>query len=241
MVTECNSCRARYRMKESMMNGFKGVEVRCRKCGGTFVVVTPGTVPGEPESADRRIRTGGPPGSQSPNEMGGPAGRKESSPLGEVGKRLQPMEAATVPRATPVEETGPAPPLPDNVYSLNRFRGALPKRLPTGGYDISGIIRPEPSYSPAERMPAATPLLPAPREEKGTPCPPEGAPVVSPRGSTIPDLPPPGGSQSRGGFTSSAYPRLTDIAFVYLLLLFLGGCGYLLVQFLSRMLNEGIG
>jgi predicted Zn finger-like uncharacterized protein len=241
MVTECNSCRARYRMKESMMNGFKGAEMRCRKCGGTFVVVPPGTVSGEPESADRGIRTGGPPDSHSPNEMDGPAGGREDSPPGDAGERLQPAETATLPRATPVEETKSAPPVPDNVYCLTRFREALPKRLPTGGYDISETIRPEPSYSPPERMPAAPPTLPAPREEKGTPFPPEGYPVVPPRESRIPELSSSDGSHSQSGYSPSVYPRLTDIAVVYLLLLFLGGCGYLLVHFLSRMVNGEIG
>ena len=32
MVIECSICQARYRMRESMMQGFKGAEVRCRKC-----------------------------------------------------------------------------------------------------------------------------------------------------------------------------------------------------------------
>ena len=225
-----------------MMKGFKGAEVRCRKCGGTFVVVTPGTVPGEPEPADRRIRTERPPSSHAPNEIDGPAGGREDSPPGDAGERLQSTEAATHPCATPVEETYPAPPVPANVYSLNRFREALPKRLPTGGYDISGAIRPEPSFSPAERIPAAMPPLPAPREEKK---PVQETvleePVQPPRESKIPELSPSDGSQFRAGFTHSVYPRLTDIAFVYLLLLLLGGGGYLLVHFLSLMLNGEIG
>jgi len=200
MVIECSSCRARYRMKESMMKGFKSVEVRCRKCGGTFVVVTPGTVPGAPE-------------------------------------------AATQLRAAPVEETDPAPTVPDNVYSLNRFREARPKRLPLEGYDISGTIRPEPAVSPAERIPAATPPLPAHREEK-KPIPETvlEEPVQPPRESKIPEFfLPSDGSQFRAGFTYSVYPRLKDIAFVYLLFLLLGGGGYLLVHFLSRMLGGESG
>jgi hypothetical protein len=130
--------------------------------------------------------------------------------------------------------------------------------LPTEGYDISGTIRPEPAVSPAERIPAATPPLPAPREEKnpvqetvleepvqwrikGNLNPSDGDPVVPPRESKTPELSPSDGLQFQAGFTHSVYPRLTDIAFVYLLLLFLGGCGYLLVHFLSRMLGGGSG
>jgi len=258
MIIECNSCQARYRMKESMMNGFKGAEVRCRKCGGTFVVATPETVPGKPEPADRRIRTERPPSFHSRNETDGPAGGREDALPGDPGKRLLPTEAASHPGATPVEETDLAPPAPENVYSLNGFREVLPKRLPTGGYDISGTIRPEPSFSPAERIPATMPPLPAPREEKkpvqeaaleepvrwrikGTPNPFDGDPFVPPRESSIPELSTSDGSQFQAGFTHSVVPRLTDIAFVYLLLFLLGGCGYLLVQFLSRMFTGGIG
>ena len=235
MVIECNSYQARYWMKESMIKGFKGAEVRCRKCSGTFVVVT-----------------------HSPNEIDSPAGGREDSHPGDAGERLQPTEAATHPRATLLEETDPAPPVPDNVYSLNRFREALPKRLPTGGYDISGTIRPEPSFSPAERIPAAMPPLPAPREEKkpvqetaleepvqwrikGTTKSSDGDPFVPPRESKMPELPPSDGSQFQAGFTYSVDPRITDIAIVYLLLLLLGGCGYLLVHFLSRILGGGGG
>lgn len=258
MVIECNSCRARYWMKESMMKGFKGVAVRCRKCGGTFNVVTPGTVPVAPEPADRRDRTAGLSSSHFPEKTDGPAGRREDSPPGDAGERLQPAEAATQRRATPAEETDPAPPAPGNVYSLYRFREARPKRLPTGGYDISGTIRPEPAISPAERITAATPPLPAPREEKnpgedtlfekpvqwgimGTPNPSDEDPVVPPRESKIPELTPSDGSQIQARFTYSEYPRLTDIAIVYLVLLLLGGCGYLLVHFLSRIMVGGSG
>ena len=258
MVIECNSCRARYWMKESMMKGFNGAAVRCRKCGGTFNVVTPGTVPVAPEPADRRDRPAGLSSSHSLEETDGPAGRREDLPPGDAGERLQPTEAATQPRAKPAEETDPAPPAPDNVYSLYRFREARPMILSTGGYDISGIIRPEPAISPVERIPAGTPPLPAPREEKkpvedtprekpvqwrikGTPNPSDGDPDVPLRESKIPELSPSDGSQFRARFTYSEYSRLTDIAIVYLVLLLLGGCGYLLVHFLSRMMVGGSG
>jgi len=258
MVIECSSCRARYWMKESMLKGFKSAEVRCRKCGGTFAVVAPETVPGKPDPVERRIPPGIPPGSRSPNATDGPAGGRGDSPPGHAVERVKPTEAATQPRAMPVEVNGPAPPVPDNVYSLNRFREERPKKLPAGGYDISGTIRPEPAVSPAEEIPAARPLLAEPREEKkpeqetllvepvqrrtrGNANPSDGDPFVPPREPKIPELSPSDGSQFRAGFTYSVYPRPTDIAIVYLLLLFLGGCGYLLVQFLSRMLDGGGG
>ncbi len=241
-----------------MMKGFRGAEVRCRKCGGTFVVVTPGTVPVAAEPADRRDRTAGLSSSHPPEETDSPAGGREDSPPGDAGERLHPTEAAAQSRATPVEETGSAPPSPDNVYSLNRFREVRPKRLPTVGYDISGTIRPEPAVSPAERIPAAPPLLAAPSEEekpiqetvleepvqlriKGSPNPSEGDPFVPQRELKIPELSSSDGSQFQAGFTYSVYPRFTDIAVFYLLLLFLGGCGYLLVHFLSRLIGGGSG
>lgn len=55
-------------------------------------------------------------------------------------------------------------------------------------------------------------------------------------GSKILELSPSDRSQFQEGFvtSTSAYKRVTDIAIVYLLLMVLGGCGYLLVHSFSR-------
>ncbi len=60
MEIECSCCQARYRMKESMMKGFRGAEVRCRKCGATIAVLTPGTTSRAPGVKVKGDRPGGP-------------------------------------------------------------------------------------------------------------------------------------------------------------------------------------
>ncbi len=254
MVIECNFCRARYWMKESMMKGGKGAKVRCRKCGGTFVVAAPGTVPGVAGSGDRRFRFGTSPKSRSLKEAEGAAREKEDSPPGGAGERLRPAQAPTQRFPQPAEKIAPDPPVPDNVYSLNRFRETRPRRFHTGAYDISGTIRPWPSVSPAEQRSAETSSLPVPREEekriqsilleepvqwkvRGTAGPPDPDPYVPPREAKILELSPSDGSQFQAGHTASANTLITNIAIVYLVLLVLGGCGYLIVHFLSRMMG----
>lgn len=216
MVIQCSFCRARYWMKETIMEGGKGAKVRCRKCGGTFVVLASDTVPGVTASVDRRIRSGALPISRSLID--------------------------------------PNPPVPDNVYSLNRFRETRPARIPAGGYDISGAIRTWPSDSPAEQGSEEASPLPAPREEKrqmqnilpeeparseveNTAAPPDADPSVPSRKSTILKLSPPDRSQIQAGHTAFAGTRFTNIFIVSLLLLLLGGCGYLIIHFLFRMMD----
>ena len=41
MVVECESCRARFRLNESLLKESKAVRFRCRKCGGSIMVRNP--------------------------------------------------------------------------------------------------------------------------------------------------------------------------------------------------------
>ena len=80
-----------------------------------------------------------------------------------------------------------------------------------------------------------------PWQKEGIAAAPLEAPLASPDKTPDSGKSAAGKSRLPGGFSFSAYPRPTHIAMVYLLLLFLGGFGYLLVRFFSQLLNEGGG
>jgi predicted Zn finger-like uncharacterized protein len=44
MNVDCNNCRARYRLDETMFKGSKGMQVRCRSCGNTILVLNPAEI-----------------------------------------------------------------------------------------------------------------------------------------------------------------------------------------------------
>ena len=51
MVVECESCRSRFRLNESLLKESKAVRFRCRKCGGSIMVRNPHAPPDIPDSA----------------------------------------------------------------------------------------------------------------------------------------------------------------------------------------------
>lgn len=253
MVIECNSCRARYWMKDSVMKRGKGARVRCRRCGVTFSVVTPDMVSGAPVPAEQILRSPRPPATNSPRDTIDTTAEAKRPSSGYAGRELPPARPPVQSRSPLPGNTGSIPSFPDNVYSLETFREARPKRSLSGGYDISGTIRPWPSASPVERIPEEAepvPALPAetrqakklPLEEpvqwkiRGKTGSSDANALVPPGGSKIPELSPSDRDQFQAGFvpSTSAYKRVTDIAIVYLLLMILGGCGYLFVHSLSR-------
>ena len=238
MVIECSICQARYRMRESMMRGFKGADVRCRKCGGTIIVLAPETVPGSSQPADRGKRTGGHRGPHLPKEIDGtPAGR-EDSPPGQTRRGLPQAEWMTQPRTSLAEEENPAEAVPDNVYSLDLLREARPRRLPTGGYDISGYIRPEPAAPLAEPepVPPTKPLPSAPPEKGVTPGSLLDRQVAWQKEGI---LPLPGAVSSSARYFHPSLPGFFDIALVVLWLFLAGGMGYLVVRFFVSLLVGG--
>ena len=228
-------------MKESMMRGFKGAEVRCRKCGGTIAVLTPGTSPRTPSAREHD-----PP----------PIGRQGPSP-GHGGPAEG--EGASQTRTALAEEPDAAESLPDNVYPLHSYRAGRPKRLPIEGYDISDAIRPDPPPPPTGRSSAdGSPTLAQSLERSRTirtnlmaepiRWQQEGIASAPTEGSPAPrDRSPASGKSSAdksllpGGMSTSVPPRPTHIAMVYLLLLILGGVGYLLVRYFSYVFNGGGG
>jgi hypothetical protein len=144
----------------------------------------------------------------------------------------------TQPRTSLAEEENPAEAVPDNVYSLDLFREARPRRLPTGGFDISGYIRPEPAAPLAEPEPVPpTKTLPSALPEKG-----------STPGSLLDRqvawqkegiLPLPGVVPSSARHLHPSLPGVFDIALVVLLLFLAGGVGYLVVSFFVSLLIGG--
>jgi predicted Zn finger-like uncharacterized protein len=242
MVVECSICQARYRMRESMMRGFQGAEVRCRKCGGIIVIMNPATVPAPavPAGETRAHRRSFPPG----QEHSYPEHARHSPPPGE--RKAQPGTALA--EETDIEEA-----VPDNVYSLEHFREIRPRRSPSDGFDISGFIRPEPSAPLPEAEPdsSSAPLPETPMEKDPTADGILFEPVAWQKEGI---LPPPGedpippsreaGPSRRYFFLKKRFrsptlhpmfPRISDIAFVYLLLLLAGGVGYLVVHLLAPL------
>ncbi|HZD54777.1 MAG TPA: MJ0042-type zinc finger domain-containing protein [Candidatus Aquicultoraceae bacterium] len=242
MIVECDSCRTRYRIHQSIMSGFRGAKVRCRKCGGTFVVVV-----------ETPVRTAGPSGGH-----GRPA-ESAAAVLPRPLHRSFPGEGGAVPALSargPADAQGspdageasaaallPAPRPPNNVYSLDAFRVALFRRSGDAGFDISGAIRPAPESAPEEDgppLPAHSPET-LPRHADPLPAPPEELPGTPPAAPVSPAGVFPSRRRRSGGTSDLSYPRPLHVALVYLLLAVLGGAGYLLVRFLSRAMILGSG
>ena len=254
MVIECSVCQARYRMRESMIRGFQGAEVRCRKCGGIIVIMNPATVsgpavPAPPADETHPYRRSSPPG-----ETSGIPARQEHSPPEHSRRGPPPGERKAQPGTALAEETDIEEGVPDNVYSLEHFREIRPRRSPADGFDISGYIRPEPSAPPPEAEPDSwlTPPPEAPVEKVPTAdnilyepvawqregiLPPPGEDSVPSPGKPIPSRM----SLFHKRWSGSSnlhpmFPRISDIAFVYLLLLLAGGVGYLVVRLIAPLL-----
>lgn len=214
MIVECDSCGTRYRTGTSIMTGFRGAKVRCRKCGGTFVV----------GAAEPPAGTAAPSGAV---DLPSAPARGSASAQGKA--REGGALAAGIRLAAP-----------SNVYSLKAFREALFRKTGHGGFDISGDIRPEPDGSPEEIGPPrrSVPRDPAPRQADRYPAPAAALP------ETVPGEPKfrSGGfhrGPERGGASGHLYPLPLHIALVYLLLAVLGGCGYLLVRYISGRMIQG--
>ncbi len=252
MVIECSSCRARYRMKQSMLKGFRGAEVRCRKCGGKIVLQFSET------QTVGKGRTVGLAGTISPKASAAdPIGRKDPPP-GRTGKQPKTAEAKVRIQEAVPEEMHPFEAVRENVFSLDLFRGSRPRKSITGGFDISGAILSEPALSLEEQEPPeshSTPLLPFPEFRK-----PEVASLLDKPilwqnegiASSPEETSPPSPDQQtaieeyilrktlfNAKFSNAVSPRPSHVLMVYLYLLFLGGCGYLILHFLSGIMNAG--
>lgn len=258
MVIECSNCRARYRMKPSMLKGFQGAEVRCRKCGGKIIIRMSNNPSGTVSPAYGKERTDGRTGSSPEERAVDPVGREEPLP---DRFRHQPQTAETNPHslAALAEEAHPAGAVPENVYSLDLFREARPKRGITGDFDISGAIRPEPAFSLEVQdppSPSPQPLFPTPENQESEapslldkPIQWRNEGIISSSGGNPPPSPGQPGdfeesvqrkSPFKPGFSNSVSPRPSHIAMIYLVLLFLGGCGYLIIQLLSGIMKAGV-
>ncbi len=240
------------------MRGFRGAEVRCRKCGGTIAVLTPGTPTRTPAAKVPVDQPGGPrPHPQKENDH--PLVERQHPYPGRARQGHAEGEGKTQTHTALAEETDADEPVPDNVYPLELFREGRPKRLPTGGYDISGSIRPGPPGSAAtrksaERSPAVkeppeklgsirSSLLEKPihGQKEGIASAPAEASLVAPDKPPASDKSPADISRLPWRFSISTYHRPTHITIFYLLLLFLGGFGYLLVRFFSQRISGGGG
>lgn len=257
MIVECNRCRSRYRMNPSILKGFQGAEVRCRKCGGTFVILVPGNPSGTGspvEVAEEAVRHGNPP---SPPDPGGPSAPQEIIPPEVPPGRPLPATGNADLRDAVLEEVS-ARNVPGNVYSLSSYREDQARRVPARGFDISGSIRPEPALERAEPEPAEVDSPPAEAfPKKGEPDPPtlvdwrmerkEEGIIASTSGVSrsapgvlqgpTPWVPGPSTFQER--LSEPIFHRFSHVALVYLALLFIGGCGYLVLSLFNWYFSGG--
>lgn len=68
MIVDCRQCGTQYRLNEAMFQGARGMQVRCRNCGNSILVLNPGglasklavlrvAVPLREEAADPRRKS----------------------------------------------------------------------------------------------------------------------------------------------------------------------------------------
>jgi predicted Zn finger-like uncharacterized protein len=106
MIVECPSCRARFRLGESLFQGAKGLRLRCRKCGEGIAVLNPAMSSVPPDVPSPKVEP----------EQAAPAPESTVSPPEEVplGSPFEPEASVSVP---PAEEAAheykkPRQPLP---------------------------------------------------------------------------------------------------------------------------------
>lgn len=227
MIVECDSCHSRYNLKSSIMKGFQGAKVRCRKCGGTFIIQWSRmrSGPGSPVDAARpAIRVGNP---SPPPESGQPVPGKK----GMLPKRIRkgtPLVQGSHFHRQEIRTEAPTERIPEKVDSLSSHPAAPTGKIQAEDFDISGSIRPEPPAGLSEQGSAA---LDSPPVEES----PKSAPDLLNKTAT--DLS--GITYVPERFSNPPSARVSHVALVYLALLILGGCGYLIVNLLSGYLKGG--
>ena len=254
MIVECNRCHSRYRMKRSVLKGSRGAKVRCRKCGETFVVLNPRPLSGTDSpvavagATVRQVVPSLPRGKVRPDASG------EGMPPAQVRKEAPPAPTI-VDLHEGISGEVPAPNIPEEESR----RVSVPKNPPAKGpamnFDVSGLIRPAPVLVPEEEKPADPvsrpveeppeeraadrPALedrPLGRKEVGINASSSGTSRSVPNRSRKPVHRDPKTPQVQSFFSNSPPTTLWHIALVYLALLFLGGCGYLVIRLLWGVL-----
>jgi predicted Zn finger-like uncharacterized protein len=257
MIIECTVCQARYRMRESMMRGFVGAEVRCRRCGGIIVIMNPASAPWAAVPAAPAGEASPPRRPSSRGERSGPPVRQEDPPPEHPRRGPTQGERKTQPGTALAEETDIEENVLDNVYSLEQFRETRPRKSPSDGFDISGHIRPEPSaplpeaepdssstpppVAPVEKDPAAGGILydPVAWQKEGILPSPGDDPVPSSQESRSPERYSLPKERRRFPTLHPPFPRIPDIALVCFLLLLAGGMGYVVVRLLAPLFASG--
>ncbi|HBX43161.1 MAG TPA: hypothetical protein DEH27_04940 [Deltaproteobacteria bacterium] len=47
MIVDCKRCHAEYRLNEALFQGSRGMQIRCRSCGNSILVLNPGGLASE--------------------------------------------------------------------------------------------------------------------------------------------------------------------------------------------------
>ncbi|HEX9205352.1 MAG TPA: zinc-ribbon domain-containing protein [Candidatus Deferrimicrobiaceae bacterium] len=121
MIIRCGRCESRFRLDQSLIQGYRGARIRCRSCGHPIVV----SIPVDP------------PGTLFQVPAAAPAPSRERA-------FLSTRTEGTAALVEPAAEGTPAPEVPpDNLVDLLRYRGSNRPWTMSGNQDISGRISPE--------------------------------------------------------------------------------------------------
>lgn len=118
MIVECESCRSRFRLSESLLKESKAVRFRCRKCGGSIMVRNPQAPPVIPVPA-------------IPAGIAAPSMAADISPVVRPEIRLPISHEEPVPREEPVPSS--AVPRLENLvpFSPVKDRNVVPLKVST--------------------------------------------------------------------------------------------------------------
>ena len=148
MVIQCDSCRALYRLDQTLVEGYRSARVRCRRCGQSIAVSVapdPPALRNHPVLGIRAVHKELPP---SPLPVPSPSGtRKQSAP------RASRIAALAV---SLEEKEAMEDPSPKNIVDFLRFRDSNRTRSFSGVSDISGNISsmiPDPGRTSGEIPP----------------------------------------------------------------------------------------
>ena len=147
MVVTCKSCRARFRLDESLLQDAKGARIRCRKCGGYIIVRNPEAPRERTSPAPAEIKTVGADLSDGirPEPAPPPPREKDAPPA---------MNAAPV----PTERAGKKASLLEEALIPPAAAGAVPN--PFGDEPLKEMGKPQPAWKASSSRPLhARPLL----------------------------------------------------------------------------------
>jgi len=135
MNVDCANCRARYRLDEAMFKGSKGMQVRCRSCGNTIIVLNPAEIT-TGMSVLNQVAASRDHSDKRSTESAVSLAKKEHAPPPEVGQATPVEEPARILQENRgvddswVELDGKVPPVSEGAHAPLVFYPPFPKSPP---------------------------------------------------------------------------------------------------------------